>query len=191
MAEDMRCENCGAQIEDEVLTVYCKKCGHKLSGGQQEAGTREQAAEQQAQGKKKRRGLVKGCIAALGGVLLVGVVVLLVWMQGPEAFRSLKSGADRSRNQAEVAEEIYGEWSDKDGILSLTFQKDGSVRVGAGSGFLGAELFTFTKGDGNTLYLKANADGVLGAVSLQMKYELQGDTLAVSVFGVDYLLERK
>lgn len=182
----MICENCGAQIENEVLTVYCKKCGHKLSGGQQEEETKEQA-----QGKKKRQGLVKWCIAALGGVLLVGVVVLLVWMQGPEAFRSLKSGVSGGRSQAEVNEEIYGEWADENGILSLTFQEDGSVRVGAGSGFLGAELFTFTKGDGNTLYLKANADGVLGAVSLQMKYELQGDTLAVSVFGVDYVLERK
>lgn len=182
----MVCENCGAQIEDEVLSVYCKKCGQKILRKDADG---QQIEEQEE--KKTRKGRKKWYFAAgVGVVLLVGVIVLLVVMQGPEAFRNPgNSGAPGS--QAEVTEQLYGEWADENGILSMTFQEDGTVRIGTGSGFLGADLFTFTKGDGGTLYLKANADGVLGEVSLRVDYELQGNEMAVSFLGMDFMLNRK
>lgn len=88
-------------------------------------------------------------------------------------------------------EDLYGEWADEKGLLSLTIMEDGNIRVGAGSGLLGAELLTFTEVDNNTLNLKVNAVGVIELVSLQMDYDLMGDQMRVSIFGNTYLLKRK
>lgn len=181
----MRCENCGAEIEDEILTVYCKKCGQRLqkedAGGQQ-----GEEIQKKKIGKRRWQYLAAGC----GAVLLAGIVVLLVAMQGPEAFRN--TGERRSSgSEKDEIEQLYGEWSDESGILSMTFREDGTVRIGAGAGFFGADLFTFTEEGGDTLYLKANADGVLGAVSLQLDYELREGNMAISFLGMDYLLKRK
>ncbi|MCM1188381.1 MAG: hypothetical protein NC541_03680 [bacterium] len=181
----MVCQYCGAQVEDETLAVYCKKCGKKLI--REETG---QEAEGPEDGKSKT-GRKKWYLAAAGGaILLIAVIVLLVVMQGPGAFRNPEGGTAGSRTEAET--ELYGEWSDENGLLSMTFREDGTVRIGAGSGFLGADLFTFTEEGGDTLYLKAQADGLLGdLLSLQIDYEMQGDEMRVSFLGMEYFLKRK
>lgn len=191
----MRCEYCGAEAEDEILTVYCKKCGRKLRREEpsmpqgQEAGAQGQKVRTQEQaavkGRKKWYWLAAGC----GVLLLAGIITFLVVRQGPEAFRNM--GGGRSPESKETSAKLYGEWSDEKGLLSMTFREDGTVRVGAGAGFLGADLFTFTEEGGNTLQLKANAEGVLSAVSLELDYELQGDTMKLSFLGMDYVLKRK
>ena len=187
----MRCEYCGAEAGDEILTVYCKKCGRKLRREEtsapqgQEAGTQGQEAA--ANGKKRRKWywLAAGC----GVLLLAGVMTILVVMQGPEAFRNI--GGNHSSEREEALAKLYGEWSDENGLLSMTFREDGTLRVGAGAGFLGADLFTFTEEGGNTLQLKANAEGALSAVSLELDYEIQEDTMTISFLGMDYVLKRK
>lgn len=182
----MVCEHCGAQIEDEVLAVYCKKCGRKILIKDAD-GQRTQEQEEKKTGKSRKKWYFT---IGVGAVLLVGVIVLLVVMQGSDAFRN-QGNSVASGGGAERAEELYGEWADENGVLSMTFQKDGTVRIGAGSGFFGADLLTFTEEDGDKLYLKANAGGVLGEVSLRVDYELQGDEMTVSFLGMDYLLKRK
>lgn len=192
----MRCENCGAQIEDEVLTVYCKACGQRLHNKalqpDEEAGGQQTGDIPKKQGGKRR---VWYFAAGCGVVLLAGIVILLVVMQGPGAFRSTgerrSSGSAGEESVRDDIGKLYGEWSDENGLLSMTFQEDGTVRIGAGAGFFGADLFTFTEEGGDTLYLKANAEGLLGAVSLQLDYELEEDTMAISFLGMNYVLKRK
>lgn len=91
-------------------------------------------------------------------------------------------------------EDLYGEWADENGQLSLTIMEDGNIRVSAGSGLLGADLLTFTEVDNNTLNLKVNAAGIIDFIdllSLQMDYEILGDDMAVYILGDTYLLKRK
>lgn len=291
----MICEKCGAQVEDGILNVYCKKCGHKLLQKDMD----EQAGEQAEEGKNIFQR--KWCIVALtsGMVLLIAVIAVLVLSQGPEAFRSLGGNAaagtriiDFKENTKEVTvtdqaivrldgtypeltsidsnggvilsgefpqlqamtcskvlesektnfsresfpalaevhleienagvdedfratvagfqamhdkgelnnftyevshtiEDLYGEWSDENGLLSLTIMEDGNIRVGAGEGILGAELFTYTEVDNNTLNMKVNAAGLIDLVSMQLDYELLGDDLTVYLLGTTYLMRRR
>lgn len=291
----MICEKCGAQIEDETLEVYCRKCGHKLL----RRDMKEQLGEQLEAGENVLRR--KWFIAALAGgmALLIAVIAILVLSQGLEAFRSLGGTAatgnriieckesakevtvtdraivrlegtypeltsiksnggvilsgefpqlqvmtcskvlasekvDFSRESfpvlaevhleienAEVdedfrasmagfqvmygrgelntftyevshtIEDLYGEWSDENGLLSLTIMEDGKIRVGAGEGILGAELFTYTEVDNNTLNMKVNATGLVDLVSMQLDYELLGDDLTVYLLGSTYLMKRR
>lgn len=178
----MICENCGAQIEDEVLTVYCKNCGHKILK-KSASGTEAERLNE----KKTVQGRRKWYFAAAGGTALLAVViVLLITMQGRGSGGGWPWGS-----KADAKTQLYGEWSDEAGLLSMTFKEDGTVHIGAGSGFLGADLFTFTEEGGNTLYLKANADGLLGKLSLKVEYEMQGDRMKVSFLGTEYSLKRK
>ena len=291
----MVCEKCGAQIEDGILNVYCKKCGHKLVQRDMEEKTEEDMEAGENVFRKKRY------IAVLAGgmTLLIAVIAILVLSQGPEAFRSLSGTAasgnriieykestkevtvtdqavvrlegtypeltsinsnggvilsggfpqlqiltcskvlesektDFSRESfpaltevhleienAEVdedflaamagfqamyergelntftyevshtIEDLYGEWSDENGLLSLTIMEDGKIRVGAGEGILGAELFTYTEVDNNTLNMKVNAAGLVDLVSMQLDYELLGDDLTVYLLGTTYLMKRR
>lgn len=291
----MICEKCGAQIEDETLEVYCRKCGHKLVQKNME----EQTEKQMETGANLLRR--KRYVAALtgGAVLLIAVIAVLVISQGPEAFRSFGGNAaagsktikykentkevtvmdkavarlegtypeltginsnggvilsgefpqlqtmtcskvlesektDFSRESFPVLEEVhleienaavdedfraavagfqamyergelhtftyevshtiqdlYGEWADENGLLSLTITEDGKIRVGAGEGILGADVFTYTEVDNNTLNMKVNAAGVIDLVSLQLDYELLGDDLTVDLFGTTYLMKRR
>lgn len=292
----MVCEKCGAQIDDTILTVYCKSCGHKLP--KNSASVHENDLQELVSGKNKKRKKRYLAAAIGGGVLLAAVMAILVIMQGPEAFRNLNQTATEHKvkkykeNTTEISitdqtvaqlegvyqeltridsngdvrmsgefpklqflacskvlecnmedfsaekfpsleevhlqienaevdedfwttlagfqamydrgeirsftyqvshtiEDLYGEWADENSLLSLTIMEDGNIRVGAGSGLLGAELLTFTEVDNNTLNLKVNAAGVIELVSLQMDYDLIGDQMRVSIFGNTYLLKRK
>lgn len=179
----MICENCGAQIEDEVLNVYCKNCGHKI------LKTGMDGTEPEGQGEKKKgRSFKKWYFAAVGGiVLLTGVIIMLVVLPG-QGF----GGSWPWEKQVNTKAQLYGEWSDESGLLSMTFKEDDTIRIGAGSGFLGADLFTFTEEGGHTLYLKAKTESMLGELlSLQVDYEMRDNEMQVSFLGMEYLLKRK
>lgn len=187
----MRCEYCGAETGDEILAVYCKNCGRKLlreepaASQGQKTGPQGQEAAVKGENRRKRYWIAAVC----GGLLLAGIIALLVAMQGTGGFQNL--GGLLSAKSEDRVKKLYGEWSDEKGILSMTFREDGTVRIGAGAGFLGADLFTFTEEGGDTLQLKANTEGALSAVSLQLDYELQEDTMKLSFLGMDFVLKRK
>ncbi|MCM1090928.1 MAG: hypothetical protein NC092_05520 [Butyrivibrio sp.] len=178
----MICKNCGAQIEDEVLNVYCKNCGHKILKNDTDGTDPEGQGE-----KKKGRSFKKWYFAALAGVVLLSCVIIMLVVMPGQNFR----GGWPWETKVDTKAQLYGKWSDENGLLSMTFREDDTVRIGAGSGFLGADLFTFTEEGGHTLYLKANAEGMFGELlSLQVDYEMRGDEMKVSFLGMEYLLKR-
>ncbi|MDD6071554.1 MAG: hypothetical protein PUC12_12210 [Clostridiales bacterium] len=168
------CEQCGAQIEDEILQVRCPKCGHLLTRESEES--RDELKEKQGGTGSRKLWYIAGGIA----ILIVVILFLLVGMQN---FNSSKQ------------KKLYGEWVTDNGLLSLTFQEDDMVRVGAGAGLLGAEVFTYEIVDKNTLQFQVKADGIVGEVadlfSIQVDYALEGDELHITLFGKDYQLHRK
>ena len=87
---------------------------------------------------------------------------------------------------------LYGTWSDSYGAVSFTFQKDGKIRISGLEDTLGVDVFTFTEVDDDTLQLKAESDNpILGAVGVNLDYEITGDTMTVSIAGKTFKLVKK
>ena len=87
---------------------------------------------------------------------------------------------------------LYGTWSDSYGAVSFTFQKDGKIRISGLEDALGVDVFTFTEMDDDTLQLKAESDNpILGAVGVNLDYEITGDTMTVSIAGRTFKLVKK
>lgn len=169
------CEQCGAQIEDELLQVRCPQCGHLLS--QESVKSGEEFEEKTARTGSRKLWYIAGGIAAL---IVVIILFVLVGMQNVNSSNAKK---------------LYGEWVADNGVLSLTFQEDDMVRIGAGAGLLGAEVFTYEIVDEDTLQFQVQADGIVGEVadlfSIQVDYTLEGDELHITLLGKDFLLHRK
>lgn len=84
---------------------------------------------------------------------------------------------------------LYGTWTDSSGMISFTFQKDGTIRIGGLSDTLGADLFTYTEVDSNTLQLKADTDNKLwNLISLNLDYKISDGVLTVEIAGNTYQL---
>ena len=84
---------------------------------------------------------------------------------------------------------LYGTWTDSSGMISFTFQKDGTIRIGGLSDTLGADLFTYTEVDSNTLQLKADTDNkLLNLISLNLDYKISDGVLTVEIAGNTYQL---
>lgn len=82
---------------------------------------------------------------------------------------------------------LYGTWTDSSGMISFTFQKDGTIRIGGLSDTLGADLFTYTEVDSNTLQLKADTDNkLLNLISLNLDYKISDGVLTVEIAGNTY-----
>ncbi len=87
---------------------------------------------------------------------------------------------------------LDGTWTDRSGAFTLVISRDGTVRITDPTGTLGADVFTYTEVDDDTVSLKANSnDFLMGAVSINMDYQVKGETLTVSVLGLHYDLTRK
>lgn len=87
---------------------------------------------------------------------------------------------------------LYGTWTDSYGAISFTFNQDGTIRITGLADTLGVEAFTFTEVDSDTLELKADTDNpILGAVGLNMDYEIEGDTMTVTIAGNELTLIKK
>lgn len=84
---------------------------------------------------------------------------------------------------------LYGTWMDSSGVISFTFQENGTIRIGGLSDTLGADLFTFTEVDNDTLQLKADSDNMLlSMISLNLNYEISGNAMTVEIAGQTYQL---
>lgn len=167
------CDKCGAAIEDEIFNIRCPKCGNKLM-------TEEKVLENEPI-KLSKKYVV---IAAAAAILLMGLMFFLVWMQKPEP---------------SMEEKLYGEWVAENGALTLTFQEDGTMRVGAGAGLFGVDILTYTIVDEDTIQLQVDQNGLLKEVpgqvldvfSLQMDYVIEEDTMKISLMGTQYTLQKK
>ena len=87
---------------------------------------------------------------------------------------------------------LYGTWSDSYDAVCFTFQEDGKLRISGLEDTLGVDVFTFSEVDSDTLQLKAESDvPIIGAVSINMDYEISGDTMTVTMIGKSLTLVKK
>lgn len=87
---------------------------------------------------------------------------------------------------------LYGTWTDSYGAISFTFSNDGKLRVSGLEDTLSVDVFTFSEVDNDTLQLKAESDNlIVGAVGLNMDYEIEGDTMTVTIAGKELRLVKK
>ncbi len=174
------CEQCGNQIKDEILQQRCPKCGAKLQTPCRQEGDAEAGIDEKQQKKTLSSKRLKYAVGTVALLLVIGLLVFLVCIQ---------------KVDTKNIEKLYGEWVTDNGVLSLTFQEDEMVRVGAGGGLLGAELFTYAVVDDNTLQFQVQAEGVAGKIadliSMQIDYVLEEDELRLVLFGETYTLHRK
>ncbi len=88
-------------------------------------------------------------------------------------------------------EDLYGTWSNDGQTFTLTFEKSGTLRIADASNLIGVDVLKYQEADSNTLSLSADQSGLLGMISLSMKYELFGDRLWVEIAGQEFALTRK
>ena len=88
-------------------------------------------------------------------------------------------------------EDLYGTWSKDGQTFTLTFEKSGTLRIADASNLIGVDVLKYQEVDGSTLSLSADQSGLLGMISLSMKYELFGDRLWVEIAGQEFALTRK
>lgn len=166
----MFCDKCGAQLADTAS--FCNKCGNTVRKRvvQVEANSSVPKMNSSVKSTKKKTGKVIGIIIALLMliVIAIGAIIAVVAMKSKPT--------------------IYGSWSDSTRTVTLSFKENGELRVSGSYNILGAELFTFTEDDGK-IRLSANDESV-GIISLEMIYDLDGDTMTVSVMGYTLTLYR-
>lgn len=88
-------------------------------------------------------------------------------------------------------EDLYGTWSNDGQTFTLTFEKSGTLRIADANNLIGVDVLKYQEADGNTLSLSADQSGLLGMISISMKYELFGDRLWVEIAGREFALTRK
>lgn len=166
----MFCDKCGTQLADTAS--FCNKCGNAVKRRvvQAEANSSVPKMNSSVKSTKKKTGKVIGVIIALLMliVIAIGAIIAVVAMKSKPT--------------------IYGSWSDSNGTVTFSFKENGELRVSGPYNILGAELFTFTEDDGK-IRLSANDESV-GIISLEMIYDLDGDTMTVSVMGYTLTLYR-
>lgn len=87
---------------------------------------------------------------------------------------------------------LYGTWTDSSGAISFTFSKDGKLRVSGLEDTLSVDAFTFSEVDNDTLQLKADSDNaIIGAFGLNMDYEIEGNSMTVTIAGKELKLVKK
>ena len=87
---------------------------------------------------------------------------------------------------------LYGTWTNSSGTFTLTIGEDGTVKIADSTGTFGADAFTYTEVDDDTIRLKVASDNFFASVlSIDMDYYVNGETLTVSALGKSYELTRK
>lgn len=130
------------------------------------------------------------------------VLHISVMGQGMTLYRSEASETENIKEKVENwAEDVidtvqgyslYGTWTDRDGIISFTFSEDGKLRISGMEDTLSVNLFTFSELDNGILQLKADTDNsILGMVSLNMNYKIEGDSMTVSILSQELELTKK
>ncbi len=158
----MFCNRCGSQLSDSAL--FCNKCGARSPLKNPASKNTSFSAPNKNRGRKKTTFL----LIALPIVAVILLTIFIILLNRPG---------------------IYGTWTDKNGLLTFTFQKNGSLRISGENNILGAELFQFTDDkDGN---LSLRAEDIFGEkISLNIPYELSKDKLVLKVLGTRITLYR-
>lgn len=87
---------------------------------------------------------------------------------------------------------LYGTWTDSYGAISFTFSEDGKLSVSGLEDTLAVDAFIFSEVDDDTLQLKADSKNpIVGAVGLNMDYEIEGDSMTVTIAGKELKLIKK
>ncbi|MDD6796767.1 MAG: zinc ribbon domain-containing protein [Clostridia bacterium] len=175
----MYCNKCGEQLPDTAK--FCSQCGNSFS--------------------QKRESPKNNLILLLAIVLVVLVMVLIVlFFVCMNMNKDKNTGGNEVTYMTEMALEgnhkeenlLYGTWVDSSGKVSFTFNKDGTVRISGLSNTLGANLFTYTEIEENTIQLKADTSNVaLNHISLNMNYVIYKDYLIIEIAGRTYEMTRQ
>lgn len=201
----MFCEKCGAKLPDTAS--FCNKCGNVL---RKEVNAKQESSLKLQKNVVGSNTNVKKPLKTKNGKGFIGIVVIaLLFIIGIIVVTGISSSkkkrnmdSDATGNFVEDFVEdaldsvqiisLYGTWTDSYGAVSFTFQKDGKIRISGLEDALGVDVFTFTEVDDDTLQLKAESDNpILGAVGVNLDYEITGDTMTVSIVGKTLKLVKK
>ena len=115
--------------------------------------------------------------------------MILEVLENPEEAQEVMAEAVEDVLDTFQSISLYGTWTDESGVISFTFQENGTIRIGGLADTLGADLFTFTEIDGDTLQLKADTGNkLLNLISLNLDYEISGDVMTVQIARNTYRL---
>lgn len=191
----MFCKNCGSMIPDDAK--FCGNCGGAVSQPPGDTGVSSYMPEQKGEGRSPKRPAfdVKALVIAAGAaaVLLLIAAAVIAGINsggGKEVPREETSRGEDIRGK-DTIEKLYGTWEDDGQTLTLTFEKNGTLRVADANNIIGADVLKYRESDDNMLSLSANQDGLLGMISISMKYEFLGDRLLVEIAGQEFSLTRK
>lgn len=90
-----------------------------------------------------------------------------------------------------TVEDLYGTWSDIGQSFTLTFEKDGTLRVAGADTLFGVDVLKYQEVGENMLNLSANQPDLLDMISINMKYDLFGDLLWMEISGQEFGLTRE
>ncbi len=170
----MFCEKCGAQLPDTA--GFCNKCGNALRKNVNTVRTPMMKPPDAAINQKKpdsvpkKNGKESSKIFWRIFLLLVLMVIAAV----------IVVGAVKKRTN------IYGTWTDANKTITFTFNEDGNLRISGANNILGADAFQFTEEKG-VLHLQAAG---LAGLGFDLKYEIAGNTLHISIAGQNMTLYR-
>lgn len=196
----MFCKNCGSMIPDDAK--FCGNCGGAVSQPPGDTGVSSYMPEQKGEGRSTKRPAfgVKALVIAAGAaavlLLVAAAVIAVINSGGGEAVsrgETPRGEAYRGEDirEKDTIENLYGTWEDDGQTLTLTFEKNGTLRVADANNIIGADVLKYRESDDNMLSLSANQDGLLGMISISMKYEFLGDRLLVEIAGQEFSLTRK
>lgn len=115
--------------------------------------------------------------------------MILEVLENPEEAQEVMAEAVEDVLDTFQSISLYGTWTDESGVISFTFQENGTIRIGGLADTLGADLFTFTEVDGDTLQLKADTGNkLLNLISLNLDYEISGYVMTVQIARNTYRL---
>lgn len=102
--------------------------------------------------------------------------------------RSADGGAEV---QPDPGASLYGSWEDAGGTVAIDIYEDGNIRIWGLEKALGADAFTFTEADEDTLALTANLDSEWAEMfSLNLDYEIDGNVMTVEIADYTFELEK-
>ena len=167
----MFCEKCGAQLPDTAK--FCNKCGNALRKKVNNKRMQITKVQNYVSNRTTRTSVSEKRNRGLLGILLV--VIIAIAVIAVVIFGGIKKKTN-----------IYGTWTDANKIMTLTFAKDGNLRISGASNVFGADIFQFTEEDG-VLHLQAQG---LAGIGVDLEYEIVDDTLFINIIGQSMTLYR-
>ena len=208
----MFCENCGKEIKDGVS--FCPYCGtptakkfvpnsdNYYTAPQGNAPVYGQPIQQmqQMQPVQQKNGFgtwYKDQWNRFINNTWSGAELMhhLLWLAGHIAalliIIAIINGISNGISNHATAGNLTGSWADSSGDITITFERNGTVRVSDYTGTFGADSFKYKKVDGNTIKLKVNYDNfITDMLTINVDYEIHGNTLTLNIYGEELDLYR-